>query len=108
MGLAALYTAALVTSAQKDSMQAHISMQSCSTAYEVMPLMLASLLKQQGWQDAGIVRTLVEALYSLCAHKKCDEQSKSIISKCLLAVHSDMTAAEVQRLCTFIDRQYGL
>ena len=108
MGLAALYIAALATSAPTDSAQAHISMQSSSTACEVMPSLLASLLKQKGWQDAGYTRTVVEALYSLHAHKDCDEEMKSITCKCLIAVRAEMEATELQRLGILFDRQHEL
>ncbi len=108
MGLAALYVAALATSVQKDSVQAHISMQSSDTACEVMPSLLASLLKQKGWQDAGITRALAEALYSLHAHKDCNEELKSITCKCLLAARSDMAATELKRLGTLFNTKHGL
>ena len=105
IGLAAQYAAALATMVyNRDSVQAHISMQSTSTACEVMPLMLSGLFKQKGWQDASIIRSVIEALYSINAHRDCDEQLCSLTCNCLLAVHSELNAAEIHKLSIVVDR----
>ena len=107
VGLAAQYTAALTTRVyDRDSVQAHINMQSESTACKVMPLMLSDLLKQRGWQGAGKVKTLVEALYAIHAHADCDDHLRSLVRKCLLAVRSEMDAAEIHKLSTVVDTPF--
>lgn len=108
MGLVALYVAALVTTVHKDSVQAHISMQCVSTAYEVMPLMLSGLLKQKGWQDPRFVKSVQGALYCIHTHNDCDEQLQSLTRNCLLAMRSEMDTADIHGLSLLLDRTSSL
>ena len=108
MGLAALYVAALATSVHRDNVLAHISMQCVSAAYEAMPSMLSGRLKQMGWQDPSVIKSVLGALHSIHTHSDCDEQLRSLTRNCLLAARSEMDTTDIHGLSLLSDRLRGL
>ena len=104
-GLAALHIAALALSEQRDCVQAHISMQSSSTACEVLPSMLARLLKQKAWQSPSVAKSLADVLYTVHMDRQCGKQLHSLTRKCLLTVHANMELVDTEQLSMVVSTQ---
>ena len=98
MGMAALFAAGLAEGMHKDSVLAHVSMQSSSTAQALLPSTLSALLKQPLWQSAGFTKTAAERLHSIHIHKNADMQLQDLTSRCLLVMRDDMDATGIQQL----------
>ena len=98
MSLAALYVAALAADLHKDAVMTHMSMSSSSAALQLMPCMLLRLLRQSTWQEAHMTKMVVERLFAIHGHACCNAQMQHLTLSCLVALHDDVDAADMQRL----------
>ena len=98
MSLAALYVAALAADLHKDAVMTHMSMSSSTAALQLMPCMLLRLLRQSTWREAHMTKMVVERLYAIHGHASCDAQMQHCILSCLVALHDDVDAADMQHL----------
>jgi len=98
MGMAALFAAGFAAGLHKDSVLAHVSMQSSSTAQVLMPSVLSALLKQPLWQSTGFTKTAAAQLHSIYLHKNADMQLQDLALKCLLVMRDDMDTTGIQQL----------
>ena len=98
MGMAALFATGLAAGMHQDSVRAHVSMQSSSTAQAFMPSTLSALLKQPLWQSTRFTKTAAERLHSIHLHKDADVQLQDLALKCLLVMRDDMDTTGMQHL----------
>ena len=102
MSLAALYVAALAADLHKDAVMTHTSMSSSTAALQLMPCMLLRLLRQSTWREAHVTKMVVERLFAIHGHASCDAQMQHLTLSCLVALHDDLDAADMQQLSAVV------